>query len=251
MGEMIVVTDETDYDVLEQANPAEIAQNSGATESQTQPIRSLTRLLVGGTLEGWDELWKHIKSWEADVEVARQQHEIAPSNAEAAPPPVETMRYAVIGLMFNVQDRFVQRGKVALNIAGQTTNAFLSPAARRLDANPRLRPVRSRFDKLVTRGEAVASQWVDRGRQEEVHSRKLVRQAAQEGFNSSMDQLGQAPALQDLVRKQSAGLTQDVVDEVRARTVSADILAENLARSVLRRTPRRDLPSPETTSSEE
>jgi hypothetical protein len=92
---------------------------------------------------------------------------------------------------------------------------------------------------------------VDRGRLEESHSRKLVRHAVQEGFNSSMDQLGQAPALQNLVRKQSAGLTQDVVDEVRSRTVSADIITESLARSILRRTPRRNLPPPERLSSEE
>ena len=60
--------------------------------------------------------------------------------------------------------------------------------------------------------------------------------------NASMDQLGSAPALQDLVRKQSAGLTQDVLDEVRERTVTGDYVAEHLARTLLRRVPRKYLP---------
>jgi hypothetical protein len=162
-----------------------------------------------------------------------------------------TIRYAAIGLAFNIQDRWLRRSQAALNVASQTTNSFMAPIARRLDENRRLRPARSRFNRLVERGEAVASQWVDRGRLEEAHSRKLVRHAVQEGFESTMDQLGQAPALQNLVRQQSAGLTQDVVDEVRSRTVSADILTENLARSILRRTPRSQLPPPERISTEE
>jgi hypothetical protein len=57
-----------------------------------------------------------------------------------------------------------------------------------------------------------------------------------------MEELGKAPALQNLVRKQSAGLTQDVLDEVRERTVSGDYMAEHVARSLLRRVPRRYLP---------
>lgn len=248
MGEMIVVTDENEHTADQRARPEQIGRHIEISSGEVKPLRSLTRLLIGGALEGWDELLEYIKSWEAGV---GQQQEPAPPIAGTKPSSSVTIRYAAIGLAFNIQDRWVRRSQTALNITGRTTDAFLTPVARRLDNSPRLRPAQRRFDKLVKRGEAVASQWVDRGRLEESHSRKLVRLAAQEGFNSSMDQLGQAPALQDLIRKQSAGITQDVVDEVRARTVSADILAENLARSVLRRTPRSNLPPPERISSAE
>ena len=248
MSQMIVVTDENEHAADQLARTGPIGRHMEISSGEVKPLRSLTRLLIGGALEGWDELLEYIKTWEADVS---QQQESATPITGTKPPSSVTIRYAAIGLAFNIQDRWVRRSQAALNIAGRTTDAFLAPAARRLDENPRLRPARSRFDNLVKRGEAVASQWVDRGRLEESHSRKLVRLAAQEGFNSSMDQLGQAPALQDLIRKQSAGITQDVVDEVRSRTVSADILAENLARSVLRRTPRSNLPPPERIGSEE
>jgi len=248
MGEMIVVTDETEQIAGQQAPPEQTGRYIEVSSSDVKPLRSLTRLLIGGTLEGWDELLELIKSWEAGVS---QGQEPASPISGTKPPPSVTIRYAAIGLAFNIQDRWLRRSKAALNIAGRTTDAFLTPVARRLNENLRLRPARNRFEKFVKRGETVASQWVDRGRLEETHSRKLVREAVQEGFNSSMDQLGQAPALQDLIRKQSAGITQDVVDEVRARTVSADILTENLARSVLRRTPRRNLPPPERIRPEE
>jgi hypothetical protein len=248
MGEMIVVTDETEPVIVEQARPEQIGRHLEMDNGEFKPLRSLTRLLIGGALEGWDELQDYIRSWEASV--SQQQVSALPIVGTEFPYSV-TIRYAAIGLAFNIQDRWVRRSKAALYIAGQTTNAFLAPVTKRLDENPRLQPARNRFDKLVERGESIASQWVDRGRLEESHSRKLVRHAAQEGFDSTMDQLGQAPALQNLIRKQSAGLTQDVVDEVRSRTVSADIITESLARSILRRTPRRNLPPPERISAEE
>jgi hypothetical protein len=56
-----------------------------------------------------------------------------------------------------------------------------------------------------------------------------------------MDQLGSAPALEDLIRKQSAGLGQTAIDEVRASTVSGDQLAEQVVRSIFRRKPREEL----------
>jgi hypothetical protein len=66
-----------------------------------------------------------------------------------------------------------------------------------------------------------------------------------------MDQLGQAPQLQDLVKKQSAGLGQDVLDEVRERTVTGDQAAEKLVRTILRRAPRETLPAPTTAAESE
>jgi hypothetical protein len=56
-----------------------------------------------------------------------------------------------------------------------------------------------------------------------------------------MDQLGNAPALEDLVRKQSAGLGQTAIDEVRASTVSGDQVAEKVVRTIFRRKPREEL----------
>jgi len=50
--------------------------------------------------------------------------------------------------------------------------------------------------------------------------------------------------VQNLVSGQSSGLASEVVDGVRARTVSADNVFETIARSILHRTPREKLPGP-------
>jgi hypothetical protein len=196
-----------------------------------------------------------LNEWEASVQ-AKPSSSVTPigpgSARDANASSGGTIRTSLIGLLFEAQDRSLQRSKRALNFAGRTGAAFLSPVERQLESNSRLRPVRSRFDKLVARGETVAGRWAERGRLEEDRSRQLAMTAGGEGFNTFMDRLGEAPALQDLVRKQSAGLTQDAVDVVRARTVTGDMMAENVARSLLRRKSRRELaPAPTATTYED
>ncbi len=227
----------------------EIIHQWNMDEEDAATLRSLTRLLVGGALVGYDELLHFLRAWEDETRrtIIRQQKS-APAarvpGAVSTPPesPATILRYAALGLLFKSQDRWVRRGRAAANLFSRTTEALFSPAVRRMNDRQRLRPVRSRFEKLVRKGEMVTGRWVQRGRVEEAYGRRFARTAGQQGFNASMDQLGSAPALQDLVRKQSAGLTQDVLDEVRERTVSGDYVAEHLARSLLRRVPRRSLP---------
>jgi hypothetical protein len=50
--------------------------------------------------------------------------------------------------------------------------------------------------------------------------------------------------VQDLLAGQSTGIANELVEEVRERTVSADNVFEMIARSILRRTPREQLPEP-------
>ena len=226
-------------------------------EKDASELRSITRLLVGGALVGYDELLAFLRSWEDETRrTIIQQRNSAPAVhvPGAVPTPSESpstiLRYAALGLFFEAQDRWIRRGRAAADFFGRATDALLSPAFKRMDENPRLRPARSRFETLVHMGEKVAGRWVQRGRVEEAYGRRFAKTAGQQGFNASMDQLGSAPALQDLVRKQSAGLTQDVLDEVRERTVTGDYVAEHLARSLLRRVPRRYLP-PSTISEED
>ncbi len=54
--------------------------------------------------------------------------------------------------------------------------------------------------------------------------------------------LAENQELADLVQKKSMGLATEAVDEFRSRTVSADALAENIVRRILRRPPRGELP---------
>jgi len=47
-----------------------------------------------------------------------------------------------------------------------------------------------------------------------------------------------------LIAGQTLGLTSEIADEVRERTVTADSVVEMFVRSLLRRPPRQDLPDP-------
>jgi hypothetical protein len=233
----------------------EILTRMDMNEGETDNIRTILRLMVGGASIGWDELLAHLEQWEEEVRTPPQsQHGeesgqsgtivfVEPGSRAAQPKSQsEEFRYLLLGLLFETESRLHQRGSTVLKLAGQTTNAFMSPMIRWMNRNERLEPARSRFDKLVKRGEVVTDRLIQRGQREESHSRRLVFTATQETFDASMEQLGQAPELQNLVKMQSAGLSKEVLDEVRSRTVSGDYLAEGLVRRVLRRAPRRDLP---------
>lgn len=235
----------------------QILQQMALSQADTDILRSLTRVIIGGALLSWDELMAHLRMWEIKMQYIRARQQMAragtPDLRRLATPPssqadnaAETMRYALIGLLFQSQNRFRKRTAQALGLADKTTGAFWKPVRDWMERSRLTRPARSQLDSLIERGEMVVDQWVQQGREEEVHSRRLATVAVQETFSTSMDQLGRAPALQDLVRQQSAGLTKDVLDEVRERTVSADTVVEHVARSLLRRAPRATLPPPST-----
>ena len=224
-------------------------------------LQLFSRLILGGALEGWDQLTSRLQAWEEEARLNQESRADEPSliiidndpgQPEASPaapvPPAEShadiVRLAMTGLLFKAESRMARRRARALNVANETTTAVLKPLANWAGKQERLKPGLNRFDALVRRGELVGRGWIDRGRIEDARSRQLVRTAAQDSFSDTMEELGQAPALQDLVRKQSAGLTQEALDEARVRTVGGDYLVEHFIRSLLRRIPRSQLPPP-------
>jgi hypothetical protein len=234
----------------------EILERMELNEAETDRFRTILRLMVGGATLGWDELLIHLEQWEEEVRAASAQQSpdatqtgtIVFVEPGSRPVPLlsqpQELRYLLLGMLFETESRLHQRSSAVFKLAGQTTNAFFKPMLRWMDRNERLDPARSRFDNLVRRGEEVTDRWIQRGQREEDHSRRLVITATQDTFDTSMEQLGQAPELQNLVKAQSAGLSQEVLDEVRSRTVTGDYMAEGFVRRVLRRVPRRELPTP-------
>jgi hypothetical protein len=239
-----------------------LIQNEPVSKDDSSLLHSFTRLILGGALEGWDQFTTRLQAWEEENSSLQASQPDEPSlviidndpEGPVAEPtqPAESqakiVRLAITGILFKGQTRMVRRRARAINVANQKTTAMLSPLASWAGRQKRFRPAKSRFDALVQRGELVSREWIDRGRIEDAKSRQLIRTAARESFGDTMDELGQAPALQDLVRKQSAGLTQDALDEVRVRTVSGDYLLEQFLRSILRRIPRSQIPAPPSAS---
>lgn len=241
--------------------------------SNTNPLRSLTRLLVGGVVLGLDELQHQLQLWEraADRRYARHQsgtmkaqpettvdvsptgigesapvsivHDHTTANEPAALTPAETFRYAMIGLVFDTQQR-MEAGFATLERVDRVLGTLMAPLVNEMRTNRALAPARERFEELVARGEAEVARLVELGRAEETRSEILTTTAAQMSFEASIHQVAINPEVQELVQKQGIGLANEVVEEVRERAVSADTLLERLARSLFRRVPREQLPEP-------
>lgn len=74
----------------------------------------------------------------------------------------------------------------------------------------------------------------------------LVDMLIQERGDRYLDYLREEnpEAVQELIQGQSLGLAEEVMDQVRERTVTADSLLETMVRGILRRAPRESLPEP-------
>jgi hypothetical protein len=245
-------------------------QGTGQTQNKVETtsgdsLRSLTRLVIGGVEVGYDELVRLLRVWEQEVS---QLQSASPAGAASeivsrdpsSPGPagsspsgqnqksgaVETLRFALIGLLFETQER---ARKSAANLGrierwvGRLADPWLRTSGVIYHISV-LSPARRRYEQLVSRGEAELARWVALGRVEDAHSRALAQVAFDKTVDEYIEYLTTNPEVQELVQQQSTGLANEVIEEVRERTVSIDNLLEGMTRSVLRRMPRAVLPAP-------
>jgi hypothetical protein len=90
---------------------------------------------------------------------------------------------------------------------------------------------------------------------EERHARLLAEVALEDASDSSIGELvhrvSTSEEVRGVIRSESAGATEEVIDDVRDRAASADDRLEQRSRSILRRSPRTPGTPTETPSSEE
>jgi hypothetical protein len=121
-----------------------------------------------------------------------------------------------------------------LRVVTSVLNLIGVPEAMRF-ARGRLSPIRGmtqdRFDELVRIG-----------RMEERHARLLTEVALEDVSDSSIGELvhrvSTSEEVRGVIRAESAGATEEVIDDVRDRAASADDRVEQRTRSILRRSPR-------------
>ena len=223
------------------------------------PIRSWTRLGLGVVLLGIDALMGRTKVWERSIDksqtgvqgVARASSNDQTSHVQApavylepkTSEEAEQRRQALIGLVFDLQDRIL-RGLATLHRVETLADRAVSPVLAPITKSRLFRPLRNQFDKLVSRGQELVDQWVQIGKVEEVHSRELVKTATLTTVDTSIDYLSTNPDVKDLVQSQSTSLINEIIEEIRQRTVSGDTLVEGIVRAVLHLIPRHNLPEP-------
>ncbi|MEZ4515605.1 MAG: hypothetical protein R3C44_01795 [Chloroflexota bacterium] len=204
---------------------------------------SIARLLVGGAVEGTAQLSKRLQKIEGELMRAQaEEPKVGEINSTS-----DVMRYAAVGFALSAGDGLRRRFMKLLDATDffwEATGNTVKPFTENRITGFFTAPFERAFDSIVGRGQETVNEWVERGRREEPISRQLALETTSTIIEEFINLLSENPELAELVQSQSVGLVGEVVDEVRSRTVSADVVAETLVRRLLRRPPRSDLPAP-------
>lgn len=221
--------------------PAE-SRPMASTDPEFDAYMAVVKLIIGGAVEGAAELVKRLERWEAELEAA----EDAPGPGEIGNPG-DLARYMLVGMSLSAGEG-ARRQAIKLAQTSDRFWRFTGSAAQPLVKN-RLtgivaRPINRAFNRLMVRGQQRVDDWIALGRAEEPGARRIARKAYLETIDEFIGLLAENQELAALVQNQSVGLATEAVDEFRSRTVSADAIAENIVRRILRRPPRAELPAP-------
>lgn len=231
---------------------------SGPQQHQSK-LRTLTRLIIGGLALTMDQFTNQITEWNAisdnqypelqssiikdESTIITSQSQDSQESKKKAETTGQLTRYALIGIVFSAENK-IRSGLSILGRLGSKISRKAKPITKPITQSSTLFPVRKRYTKLVNRGETQVSQWINLGREEEKRSRELVQVALNETLDTSIEYLADNAEIQDLIQSQGTGLANEIVEEIRERTVSADTLVENIIRSALRLTPRSEISGP-------
>jgi hypothetical protein len=234
-------------------------KNEGATmpvssdSNQDDDLRSLTRLVLGAAGIAIQELRLRLRRWEQQTDEAQakgktrsarlpaQEQEVPPESTE--PSSDQLLRYAMTGMVFDAQV-MMRKGSGKAVRFGKSLRRRATPIIKPLAASRLFSPARKSYRKMVSVSQRRVDRWIEIGRQEESRSRILAQTALTGTVDETIDYLGDMPGVQELITTQSTSLAGEVIEEVRERTVAADILLEGFARSLFRRKPRYQLPPP-------
>lgn len=220
---------------------------------QGDELRSLSRLLIGAVDIGIAELRLRLRKWEDEIESAKANEKIksdqaqsegfADQSGERQLQSDELLRYALIGMVFDAQE-IVKRGSVKVVKVGKRVQRRTEPMLRPLVSSRLLSPARKRYRRLVSVGRQRVDRWIEIGREEETHSRVLAQTALAGTVEETVDYLAEYPGIRSLIETQTTGLADEIIEEMRERTVAADIVLEGFMRALFRRKPRHTLPPP-------
>jgi hypothetical protein len=207
-----------------------------AKDARSEPytLEILASLLLGGALEGSEQLSRRLRRWQ-DTTTSQSSQIYSESRDES---PEERLRYAVVGLLSEApavaQGTFLAAVDMAAAAYG-LFSAFLGPVTH----SPPMRPVLRRYNDLAARGTTVVDRWIDAGRTAEQHSRALARHAAFDGEDEVIEEvvgkLAQEPALRELVSQQSLSMADELKSALRTRAYKGDQRWERRVRSLFGR----------------
>jgi hypothetical protein len=248
---------DTSESVLRTIEPQDQTAEEWTPEEKPEEGRlgTLTRLSLGAVLLAVEALstgLRQVEEQEASpaapeerpiesVLIPAEEWDTALRHELESPP-----RQVALGFALDARSRLTRTAGAILRQGNRvvgTVDHALSPVL----GSRAFSPARGPFERLVERGQAQIKYWRDLGRAEEAHSRALVKNAAEQTIDTTVDTVSSDPRtkkiVQEIVQQQSLGMADEAIEEVRERTVTGDMLLERPVRSILRRRPRESVPA--------
>ena len=210
---------------------------------QSEDLQLLSRFLIGAALLGSDELMARLRLVQEQLDADPDGHASGASLEQES--ELELLRYLSIGLLGRGREVVVGGMRRGMRLTlGVTRNAL--SGVDRLSDNPLTRPLRRSIVARVRDLGEKAAVLIGEGRREEQKARLLANGTVSEIIDEVLDFVSESPEVeqlvQDMIGQQSAGLAGVVADNARSVTVTGDYLIEGLARRLLRRKGRLELP---------
>lgn len=231
---------------------------AGGETFQAVPVsQTVSRLTIGTVSLVLDVLNNRLTPLESAAEDDPQHHEAADDHSVLIPEEQwgdvledfdsRRWRYLAIGALAEARNgmkdssgrwqRTVQRLRV-LNAA------YVTPVYQ----SQLMSPIRLRVQDRRSRTIARMNQMIATGRREEAISRGFAQNTIETTVNDSVSEIVRNQQVQVLVQEviqtQSLGLVDELIEEIRERTVTGDDVLEKLPRRIFRRTPREQMPPP-------
>jgi methyl-accepting chemotaxis protein len=214
-----------------------------AGELDFEDIELVSRFLLGLLIFGGEELLSRLRTAQQRIEASRDlvAVDVVPDDESMT----DLLGYLTLGMFVRGQKRLARRIDRGIRFTMSTAGWALGTLNRLTDnrlARPFRQPIEQRMFELVMEGQQV----IYEGRREVHASRMLATKTVDETIDEVVQILAENPevtaAIQQVIAGQGAGLTGTVVGNARHLGMSADDLAETMARRLLRRKPRRELP---------
>ncbi len=218
------------------------AQPGQPAELEFEDLQLLSRLLVGLLLTGSDQLMQIVRDLQGEIEADPGLLTPVVADDETT---LDLLRYLTIGLLARGQKRVARGINKGIRLSLSATGWTLRTLDRWTDnrfTRPFRRPIESRLRNLEQETDLI----IKEGRLEEQNARLLAGRTVGEIIDELLDFMSENPDLaefiQELIGRQSVGLAGVVRDNARQVSSTADYIAEGVARRLLRRRSRRDMP---------
>jgi hypothetical protein len=190
---------------------------------ETSSLDVLVQLGLGAALLGINSAGKRLQEKQTQISVA-------PPEAEPLSHPdddQDRLKYALIGMILRtpgVVRRGTARAARMVNAGYSRVSGLFSPVT---GSRP-LRPLNSRLDQMVARGERIVDDWIDTGRRGEKTSQALLQQTTDEVVGDVVDMLASRPEIRELVQQQSMGMVDELTEELQGRASAVDTILERV-----------------------